>query len=930
MKMDLKAKVVSLVLMAVFVMNIFGSIAVIPYQTNDNFFSRGNEVVYAEEEKTNDEEKEKEVIEGQLKEIINKLSSMGILKGYDDGTFRPEATITRAEFCAVVNRMLNLQDAVASNTEPSKFSDVPSDHWAKADINVAYTMGIIKGYGDGRFGPDDYVTYEQVIKMLVCAIGYEAAAIQKGGYPDGYLVVAAQMGLLKNIVGKAGEPAKRGLVATAVYNAINIDIPQQVITTTTTGISISSSGGGGGGGKGRRNIKEDGHDTYDGKGLVTANYYYTLYRSGKPGKNEVMIDGIVYKIGNTDINDYVGYYVTFTYTVEKSSEKGTIQYFSIDSNDILNIPAENIEENTTNQRIYYWANKEKDDEPKKANIASNVKIVLNNRIASLRENIFKPSYGNIKLIDNNRDGIYDVAYINSYELYVVDSKSTTNKVIRTKYGSQVEIPMDFNSNTYDLIVTKVDGTVLNNMSAISEGDVISVAFSENETGKKLIQIVLIENKVSGVVKERDDTHVYIGNKSYEAIPNIKYDGAWPQVDDTVELYLDNNNRIVGLKIIEYTSIAYLVDMYKSTGVDENIQLKLFSTEGNSLYIRLESDIVLDNGITKETVTPAQLYELFENGEIRQQLIQYVTKSAGGKLKKIYLPVENLSSVEERLARFSLDYKSESVKFVKAGAGSYEADRFVDGEKQYKLGSNTKIIFVPYGEAAKDLSKYKSHYKLVDGGYYNIEAYELNATDVIGILVLKETENMPRQLIEDQPLAVVTDISKAVVTGRGVITRVKYLQDGTEKTIYAEDDTVVSNVYKGDIIQFSVDDIGDIDDVLILTPDFDDPDDPDDTYDVYQALDRSVYTGEEKKSGIKMVYGVITNVNNEYNYITVQFSDNTSENYMTAYGFNVYAWDNEKNKYVVSKKDILDKNKHQVVFMRAIESDGRILDLIVLK
>ena len=375
--MDLKAKVVSLVLMAVFVMNIFGSIAVIPYQTNDNFFSRGNEVVYAEEEKTNDEEKEKEVIEGQLKEIINKLSSMGILKGYDDGTFRPEATITRAEFCAVVNRMLNLQDAVASNTEPSKFSDVPSDHWAKADINVAYTMGIIKGYGDGRFGPDDYVTYEQVIKMLVCAIGYEAAAIQKGGYPDGYLVVAAQMGLLKNIVGKAGEPAKRGLVATAVYNAINIDIPQQVITTTTTGISISSSGGGGGGGKGRRNIKEDGHDTYDGKGLVTANYYYTLYGSGKPGKNEVMIDGIVYKIGNTDINDYVGYYVTFTYTVEKSSEKGTIQYFSIDSNDILNIPAENIEENTTNQRIYYWANKEKDDEPKKANIASNVKIVLN-------------------------------------------------------------------------------------------------------------------------------------------------------------------------------------------------------------------------------------------------------------------------------------------------------------------------------------------------------------------------------------------------------------------------------------------------------------------------------------------------------------------------------------------------------------------------
>ena len=88
------------------------------------------------------------------------ISSMGIITGYPDGTFRPNAAITRAEFAAIAARFDNDGDKTAA-----KFSDIAT-HWAKDEISIAYNNGWITGYPDGTFGPQRSITRAETMTLV--------------------------------------------------------------------------------------------------------------------------------------------------------------------------------------------------------------------------------------------------------------------------------------------------------------------------------------------------------------------------------------------------------------------------------------------------------------------------------------------------------------------------------------------------------------------------------------------------------------------------------------------------------------------------------------------------------------------------------------------------------------------------------------------
>ena len=91
---------------------------------------------------------------------VSTLSSMGIITGYPDGTFRPNAAITRAEFAAIAARFDNDGDKTAA-----KFSDTAT-HWAKDEISIAYNNGWINGYPDGTFGPQRDITRAETMTLV--------------------------------------------------------------------------------------------------------------------------------------------------------------------------------------------------------------------------------------------------------------------------------------------------------------------------------------------------------------------------------------------------------------------------------------------------------------------------------------------------------------------------------------------------------------------------------------------------------------------------------------------------------------------------------------------------------------------------------------------------------------------------------------------
>ncbi|MDE7218585.1 MAG: S-layer homology domain-containing protein, partial [Oscillospiraceae bacterium] len=91
---------------------------------------------------------------------VSTSASAGIVKGYEDGSFRPNRNITRAEFAAIAARFLSDEAAVSSS-----FSDI-SGHWAEKEINRAVMAGWIKGYTDGTFRPDQPITRAEAVTMI--------------------------------------------------------------------------------------------------------------------------------------------------------------------------------------------------------------------------------------------------------------------------------------------------------------------------------------------------------------------------------------------------------------------------------------------------------------------------------------------------------------------------------------------------------------------------------------------------------------------------------------------------------------------------------------------------------------------------------------------------------------------------------------------
>ena len=101
-------------------------------------------------------------------QTVSTLASMGILKGYEDGTFRPNASITRAEFAAIATRFF---EETGATYEPGTFTDVTGDEWFAGAIMDAVNLGLIGGYEDGTVRPNNNITRAEACAIVNRTLG---------------------------------------------------------------------------------------------------------------------------------------------------------------------------------------------------------------------------------------------------------------------------------------------------------------------------------------------------------------------------------------------------------------------------------------------------------------------------------------------------------------------------------------------------------------------------------------------------------------------------------------------------------------------------------------------------------------------------------------------------------------------------------------
>lgn len=127
------------------------------------------------------------------------LKELRIFEGYGNDRVGPSDNLTREQFAVIVIRALG-KDSLAQSVKGmgTDFSDDDQiSDWARGAVNVALSMGIINGYPDGSFRPQNNIKSSEVLAMLVRALGFEKEVV--GAWPVGYLIVASTIGLTENL-----------------------------------------------------------------------------------------------------------------------------------------------------------------------------------------------------------------------------------------------------------------------------------------------------------------------------------------------------------------------------------------------------------------------------------------------------------------------------------------------------------------------------------------------------------------------------------------------------------------------------------------------------------------------------------------------------------------------------------------------------------
>ena len=156
-------------------------------------------------------------------EVVDTLVSLGVVNGYDDGSFKPNGTVTRAEMAKMIYVLrTGNSDASAYNDDKTSFTDIGS-HWARGYIKYCQSLGIIAGKSNTKFCPNDKVTAQEAAKMLLVTLGYDAqkAGLVGTGWASKTNALADEAGLLEDVNTSFTAACPRQYAAQLIYNAID-------------------------------------------------------------------------------------------------------------------------------------------------------------------------------------------------------------------------------------------------------------------------------------------------------------------------------------------------------------------------------------------------------------------------------------------------------------------------------------------------------------------------------------------------------------------------------------------------------------------------------------------------------------------------------------------------------------------------------------
>lgn len=727
------------------------------------------------------------------------LEAVGV--DVSDMTYDSEAS--RGFFADAVSKALfsNMPD-IATQTG---FPDVSPEHEYAASIWNLAQVGIINGDGT-NFMPDQTITAYQAAKILVSSLGRDFIAQERGGYPFGYMAVASELNIMRGVDVEGDAALSFGQFAKIFLNFMDCQGYLLSYSNGTPSYSVDDST--------VLDHKLASSDMTYVEGIVTGNQFGSL-TGDELGR--ISIENVSYIIGCDIDADIIGCYVNAFVTEQSGGDAVTSIIIDPEENSSVTIAEDDIEEITFDSIRYYTGTR---TETLRLN---DVMVVRNGKIlADFSQSDLMPVNGNITLIDNDDDGIYDVLQTENRQYFTVSRTSSSNNAIVLEDGSyegSTHIYIDPEDSEYYHRIYFNDGTEAS-FSDIKSGDVLKF---EGSRDQKILNVYIVNTTVNAAASSYSstDNEIVIDGNTYKAAEDASHNSTidFSQLRFGVEyIFTIDGDRVVKADDPQKTfAYGYVI----SAGTDQNTE---------QVWYRLVSD---DKYIYKGDVADKIIYngKSMDKSEFEPKtniVIKYEIDDEG-KICKI-------DDAELYSEKSRMTYSESTGIFY---SQSYKYPLFMSDE--------TVVFVVPNSGVMED---YMTDLSLVDGRTYDVEGYDYNEDDSsVSVVVIYDdfTYDTPGYITTDSTICIVKQISIALNEDGESVYQIDFLEGSREQSMQVKPseamNNIVANMAKGDVFQYSVTSRGLIDNINILV-----------------RLDQNpAYFHNGANSTVEQVYGMVNDV-----------------------------------------------------------------------
>lgn len=520
------------------------------------------------------------------------LKTVGIIP--DITADRLEMGVTRADFAIYAANILNVKQG--RNADVRYYSDIPSDHWALDSINALVEYGALTVPESRVFNPNNEITLWEATKIMLALTGFAPFAEARGGFPTGYMQLAYDRDLTDGI--KIADSFTMKNAITLMYNAVTMPLLDSyafegdtVHYNTSTDTLLSRY-----------------HDIYRRENYVNGIYGISVNDMAAPDKNQIRIGSDLYKISGGDTYSYIGMYVE-SFFRDNGAGLGEIIYIRpvSEKNEYVDMDLTYVNGFDDNEYTISYTGKNNNSRTYK--LSYGVKVFKNGKNVS--GNIVGAfssfGQGTLRLIDSDRNNIYDIAIISEYKDMVVGHIDTENEIVYDKYDPSFNFTLKEETDNCAMLYTQSGGAA--KLSSLSIGSIVTV-FSSDKYVRAFFSDTTVKGELSQIVTDDDGTVITIASRFGDSSTDYRLDkeyltrsneklSAGMQVSAKLDIY----GRIAYMDIENSEMMyGYLINQGKKGTLSSTLQLKVLTDDGEVRILDCAEKVIVDG--TKEKSSSA--------------------------------------------------------------------------------------------------------------------------------------------------------------------------------------------------------------------------------------------------------------------------------------------------------------------------------------